>query len=141
MPPWTPVTSVPKVASTASMPQWMPAMNVQPVARTTSMLQGTLTTSEPLAVGIASTSQGAPATSAPPVSRIADKPQGTTMTPASPAIATNVPQTRTQAAGTIQPKPSWTWVPGTTAKSALQVHSHRGQPLLRHCLLPAPPSQ
>ena len=42
------------------------------------------------------------------------------MTQASPAIATNVPQTQTQAAGTIQPEP-WTWVPGTTAKSALQV--------------------
>ena len=120
MPPWTPVTSVPTVASTASMPQWMPAMNVQPVARTTSMLQGTLTTSELLAAGTASISQGAPATSAPLVPRITDKPQGTTMTPASPAIATNVPQTRTQAAGTIQPEP-WTWVPGTTAKSALQV--------------------
>ena len=120
MPPWTPVTSVPTVASTASMPQWMPAMNVQPVARTTSMLQGTLTTSEPLAAGTASTSEGAPATSAPLVSRIADKPQGATMTQASPAIATNVPQTQTQAAGTIQPEP-WTWVPGTTAKSALQV--------------------
>ena len=120
MPPWTPVTSVPTVASTASMPQWMPAMNVQPVARTTSMLQGTLTTSEPLAAGTASISQGAPATSAPLVPRIADKPQGTTMTPASPAIATNVPKTQTQAAGTIQPEP-WTWVPGTTAKSALQV--------------------
>ena len=119
MPPWTQVTSVPTVASTAGMPQWIPAMNVQPVARTTSMQQGTLTTSKPLAVGTASISQGAPATSAPPVSRIADKPQGTTMTPASPAIATNVPQTRTQAAGTIQPEP-WTWVPGTTAKSALQ---------------------
>ena len=120
MPPWTPVTSVPTVASTASMPQWMAAMNVQPVARTTSMLQGTLTTSEPLAAGTASTSQGAPATSAPLVSRIADKPQGATMTQESPAIATNVPQTQTQAAGTIQPEP-WTWVPGTTAKSALQV--------------------
>ena len=42
------------------------------------------------------------------------------MTPASPAIVTNVPQTQTQAAGTIQPEP-WTWVPGTTAKAAPQV--------------------
>ena len=120
MPPWTPVTSVPTVASTANMPQWMPAMNVQPVARTTGTPQGTLTTSEQLAVGIASISQGAPVTSAPPVSRIADQPQRTSMTPASPAIVTNVPQTQTQAAGTIQPEP-WTWVPGTTAKAAPQV--------------------
>ena len=58
--------------------------------------------------------------SAPPVSRIADKPQGTTTTPASLDIATNVAQTWTQAAGTIQPEP-WTWVPGTTAKSALKI--------------------
>ena len=44
----------------------------------------------------------------------------TPASPASPAIVTNVPQTQTQAAGTIQPEP-WTWVPGTTAKSTLQV--------------------
>ena len=70
-------------------------------------------------------SQGAPATSAPPVFRIANQPQGTTTGPASLGITTNGSQTRPQAAGTIQLEP-WIWVPGTTAKSALQFSSPSG---------------